>query len=75
MKTDLTSSVSILGRISYVPQRSWILNDTVRNNIIFNEEYEEERYKMVLEVACLKHDLAILENGDQTMIGKRPMPI
>lgn len=70
MKIDLTSSVSILGNISYVPQKSWILNDTVRNNIIFNNDFEEERYKQVLEVSCLEHDLTILDNSDQTMIGK-----
>ena len=69
MKTDLTSSVSVFGNISYVPQKSWILNDTVRNNILFHDDFEEERYKLILEISCLLPDLTILENGDQTMIG------
>lgn len=69
MKIDTTSSVSIFGLLSYVPQKSWILNDTVRNNILFFEDYDEDRYNKVVEVCCLKEDFSILEKKDLTMIG------
>ncbi len=69
MKQDSTSAVSVFGSISYVPQKYWILNDTLRNNILFNNVYDEERYNLVVEACCLKQDFSILENNDQTMIG------
>lgn len=32
------------GTVAYVPQQAWILQDTVRENIIFGKPYDEEKY-------------------------------
>jgi len=32
------------GRVAYVPQTSWIPNDSLKNNVLFGEEYDEERW-------------------------------
>uniref|UniRef100_A0A8H7XP05 P-loop containing nucleoside triphosphate hydrolase protein n=1 Tax=Psilocybe cubensis TaxID=181762 RepID=A0A8H7XP05_PSICU len=31
------------GGVAYAAQESWVLNDTVKNNILFQSEYDEER--------------------------------
>jgi ABC-type uncharacterized transport system fused permease/ATPase subunit len=31
--------------VAYAAQESWILNDTIKNNIVFTSEWDEERYK------------------------------
>ncbi|KAF9922468.1 Multidrug resistance-associated protein 1 [Linnemannia zychae] len=63
--------VFIHGRIAYVPQHAWILNASVKNNILFGQPYNEERYRQILFSSGLEPDLAILPAGDQTEIGER----
>ncbi|KAG0212463.1 Multidrug resistance-associated protein 1 [Mortierella sp. NVP41] len=60
-----------VGRIAYVPQQSWILNATLRNNILFGLEYDQGRYERIIAASGLEPDIAILPAGDQTEIGER----
>ncbi|XP_029471856.1 multidrug resistance-associated protein 5 isoform X1 [Rhinatrema bivittatum] len=69
--TLLEGSIAVNGTFAYVAQQAWILNATLRNNILFGKEFEEERYNTVLNVCCLRPDLAILPNSDLTEIGER----
>lgn len=49
----------------------WIQNATVKENILFGNSFDEERYKQVIYACSLEADLAILPAGDQTEIGER----
>ncbi|KAL7878331.1 hypothetical protein AOLI_G00093050 [Acnodon oligacanthus] len=69
--TLLEGSVAVNGDFAYVAQQAWILNATLRDNILFGKDYEEERYQTVLSACCLRPDLAILPNADLTEIGER----
>ena len=42
VKMNGTSAVQ--GSISYVPQQAWVMNETLRDNILFGKDYDEERY-------------------------------
>lgn len=66
-----SSKITLQGSVAYVAQSAWILNQTVRDNILFGHDYDEARYKKVLDVCQLTHDLKLLQNGDQTEIGER----
>ena len=44
---------------------------TIRDNILFGEELDQERYDHTLEICELKHDLTILPGGDLTEIGEK----
>ena len=59
------------GQMAYAAQTAWILNMSVRDNILFGAPFEEKRYKDVLRACQLTTDLAQLPGGDQTMIGER----
>ncbi|CAG2164889.1 unnamed protein product, partial [Oppiella nova] len=61
----------IKGTVSYSSQESWIFNNSVRNNILFGREYNEDRYKRVIEVCALERDLQILPFGDKTLVGEK----
>uniref|UniRef100_A0A663MLG7 Multidrug resistance-associated protein 4 n=1 Tax=Athene cunicularia TaxID=194338 RepID=A0A663MLG7_ATHCN len=63
--------INVTGRIAYVSQQPWVFSGTVRSNILFDKEYEKEKYEKVLKVCALKKDLELLENGDLTVIGDR----
>ena len=56
------------GAISYASQNPWILNGTVRDNIIFYNELDIERYKKVLQICQLISDLSQLPGGDMAEI-------
>ncbi|GFH14107.1 ABC transporter, multidrug resistance associated protein, partial [Haematococcus lacustris] len=53
-------SVAVGGKIAYVAQTAWIMNDTVQENVLMGDE-----------VSQLGPDLDILPNGDLTEIGDR----
>ncbi|KAJ3303599.1 hypothetical protein HDV03_003676 [Kappamyces sp. JEL0829] len=57
--------------VAYVSQTVWLMNDTIRSNILFGEPYDEERYYRVLEGCALLHDLETLQYGDLTQIGEK----
>ncbi|MEE6510167.1 hypothetical protein FKM82_029369 [Ascaphus truei] len=69
--TLLEGSIAVSGTFAYVAQQAWILNATLRDNILFGKEFEEERYNHVLNICCLRPDLAILPDSDLTEIGER----
>ena len=57
--------------IAYVPQKAWIVNATIRENILCGNPYDEERYQKALRDSALFDDLKNLPGGDQTEIGER----
>ena len=59
------------GTISYTPQTPWIINDTIKGNIILNKSYEEELYQHVIGICELEKDLLSLQGGDFTEIGDK----
>ena len=67
----VSGTSSVVGSISYSAQDTWIRNSSVKENIIFGSEYDEERYQKVLECCCLNPDLAALPAGDMTEIGEK----
>ena len=67
----LEGSVNVLGSRAFVPQQAWIQNLTLKDNVLFGNELNEERYKQVLAACALEKDLQMLPGGDQTEIGER----
>ncbi|KAF9956193.1 hypothetical protein BGZ72_002945 [Mortierella alpina] len=66
-----SGSVRAFGSLAFVAQSAWILNDTVRNNILFGHKYDKERYLQVIRACALAPDLKMLVNGDKTLIGEK----
>ncbi|XP_068448510.1 ATP-binding cassette sub-family C member 5 isoform X2 [Clinocottus analis] len=69
--TLLEGNVAVSGGFAYVAQQAWILNDSLKENILFGNEYDQDKYNAVLEACCLVPDLAELPYGDMTEIGER----
>ena len=55
--------------ISYASQDPWIMNGTIRDNIIFYGEYDKEKYNQVVSACQLDQDFDNLKNGDLTEVG------
>lgn len=63
--------VDLAGSVAYTAQSAFVMNDTVRNNILFGCEWDEARYSEVVQVCSLKSDLEQLPAGDMTQVGER----
>ncbi|KAF8938669.1 hypothetical protein BGZ58_000407 [Dissophora ornata] len=57
--------------IAYVSQSAWLQNSTIRDNILFGKEFDQDRYDAVIEGCALITDFEILESGDKTEIGEQ----
>ncbi|KAI0370390.1 ABC protein [Pilatotrama ljubarskyi] len=63
--------VSFGGRVAYCSQTAWIQNATLRENVLFGQPFDEDRYWKAIENACLLPDLQVLADGDLTEIGEK----
>lgn len=71
---DLSPSegtVKIHGSVSYASQEPWLFPGSVKQNILFGQPYNKERYNKVINVCCLRTDLDLLPRGDLTIAGDR----
>ena len=66
----LSGTIKMDGEVAYVPQQPWIQNMTLKENIIFSNQMDEDKYDKVIENCALIDDLTILTNSDKTEIGE-----
>jgi len=59
------------GKIAYVEQEPIIFSGTVRSNILFGQEYDEQFYKTVVRACNLRDDFKQFSHKDETIVGER----
>ena len=69
--TRNAGTVIVNGSMSLSAQQAWLVNETVKNNILFGKPFDEKKYKDILHVCCLEDDLKVLQGGDECEIGDR----
>ena len=42
------------GTVAYAPQQAWIMNATIRDNILFGEPYDDNRYNAIIDACGLR---------------------
>ncbi|XP_023819171.1 multidrug resistance-associated protein 4-like [Oryzias latipes] len=63
--------LKVKGQMTYAAQQPWVFPGTIRSNILFGKEFDQQKYDMVIKACALKRDLELLQGGDQTVIGDR----
>jgi ABC-type multidrug transport system fused ATPase/permease subunit len=56
--------------VGYCSQTPWLQSMSIRENILFSAEYEDERYRDVLDACALTPDLLEFKAGDLSFIGE-----
>ncbi|KAK5988916.1 Metal resistance protein YCF1 [Cladobotryum mycophilum] len=64
-------SAELRGTVAYASQQTWILNATVKENIIFGYRYDPEFYDKTVRACALLDDFTQLPDGDETVVGER----
>lgn len=59
------------GSVAYVAQQPWIMNATVRDNIVFGHRWDPHFYEQTIDACALAEDFKTLPDGDQTEVGER----
>src|SRR6266540_5262072 len=69
---DLTTKNWILpNSVALVSQQAWLLNATIRDNILFGLPFDKSRYYQVIIMCSLDKALEIFQDGDLTEIGEK----
>lgn len=55
----VNGKITVGGSIAYVSQQAWIVNDTLKDNVTFNNSFDQGRWRKCVEVM---HLLLILFN-------------
>ncbi|KAG1686732.1 Multidrug resistance-associated protein 9 [Nymphon striatum] len=69
--TLLNGTVSLGGSCAYVGQQPWIMNGTLRENVLLDTEFDPKWYYHVIHSCELTDDIAQLPGGDNTQVGDR----
>ena len=63
--------VAVAGSVAYCAQQAWLMNATIRNNILFGFTYNKEKYQDVVTSCELLQDFEMFQSGDLTEVGER----
>uniref|UniRef100_A0A336K3I0 CSON002942 protein n=1 Tax=Culicoides sonorensis TaxID=179676 RepID=A0A336K3I0_CULSO len=64
-------TVNVDGTISYASQEPFLFSGTIRQNILFGQTLDIERYKTITRICALEYDFRQFPNRDFTIIGER----
>ncbi|KAJ1337700.1 ATP-binding cassette subfamily C (CFTR/MRP) member 1 [Microdochium nivale] len=67
----IEGDVRLNGEVAYVAQSPWIMNATVKENVIFGHRYDSNFYEKTVKACALLDDFAQLPDGDETVVGER----
>jgi ATP-binding cassette subfamily C (CFTR/MRP) protein 1 len=67
----IRGEVVVRGRIAYVAQQPWVMNASVKENIVFGHRWDPYFYNQTIEACALVDDFRQLPDGDQTEVGER----
>ena len=67
----IRGEVVVRGRIAYVAQQPWVMNASVKENIVFGHRWDPQFYNQTVEACALLDDFKQLPDGDQTEVGER----
>ena len=67
----IKGEVVLRGTTAYVAQNPWVMNASVKENIVFGHRFDQGFYEKTLRACALNDDLSTLPNGDLTEVGER----
>lgn len=63
--------IVVYGKTAYVAQQSWVMNTSVKENVVFGHRWDPHFYELTIKACALLEDFKTLPDGDQTEVGER----
>ena len=67
----IRGEVVVHGTTAYVAQQAWVMNASVKENIVFGHRWDPQFYERTIQACALAEDLKTLPDGDSTEVGER----
>ena len=71
--TPVSGSIDLYGEVAYVPQGNMVLSGTIRENIAFYRQVDEDAIIRAARVAEIYDFICTLPNGFDTVLGEKGM--
>jgi ATP-binding cassette subfamily C (CFTR/MRP) protein 1 len=66
---------SSFSEVAYCSQSAWLVNDTLRNNIIHGSDFDPVWYNSVVQACDLETDISAMPLGDETIVGSKGLSL
>lgn len=63
--------ITVRGKVAYAAQSPWVMNASVKDNILFGHRYDPHFYDLTIKACALMDDFSALPDGDATEVGER----
>lgn len=60
---------TLIGQLAYISQEALLISDTIKNNILFDNEYDEKKFKNCISAANLNEFINELPFKENTQVG------
>ena len=67
----IRGEVVVHGTTAYVAQQAWVMNASLKENIVFGHRWDPQFYERTIQACALTDDLKTLPDGDSTEVGER----
>ena len=64
---NYSGRIDVRGQVAYISQKPWIFNASIKQNILFGSEYDEEKFDKIVLICSLKKDIEMLPFGKDTL--------
>ncbi|XBW36311.1 hypothetical protein QEN19_001894 [Hanseniaspora menglaensis] len=66
---------TIKGSIAYCSQNPWIINASIRENVVFGKRFDADFYEKTIKACSLDTDLTMFTDGDKTVVGEKGLQL
>ena len=67
----IRGEVVLRGHSAYVAQSTWVMNASVKENVVFGHRWDAKFYRQTIHACALTDDISSLPDGDQTEVGEK----
>ena len=64
------TSVVVNGTVGFLSQNPWLINGTVKENILLDKTYNEQKFAWAVKYSALDHDIKLWDDKEDHIIGE-----
>lgn len=66
----IEGSIQMAGSIAFIPQKPWMTSGSLRENILLDHPFREQKYHTILRACALRKEFLTFPKGDMTLVGQ-----